>query len=181
MNFKRLEAKLDADNFFGQAQINQMGVTMEYFPGRYKFVSVPVLMGGRGISSTLIKFTAPYAITEIRTGTVTSQRKLSSMEMKAVENSGSLANYLWADPRYVFKFATDIQKMTKNSFLVRIYDKHAMRRAKRALDENLWDSAEPFVITAEMQFKNNLITKMKIREAMKEGFITDEREIRFYR
>lgn len=179
-NLRRLEAIIGADTFFGQAQINQKEVTMEYSPGRYDFVSVPPQLAIMNISATRIKFREPYIITEIKTGTVTSQRKLSNLEMRAVENKGSLANYLWADPRYVLKFAIDVQKVSKHVYAMRIYDKYAKKREKEALEGDSWDdSEEPYLITAEMHFRNILIRKMKLRESMADGYILDEYEINF--
>lgn len=179
-NLKRLEAIMDAGTFFGRAQINQMEVTMQYSPGRYDFVSVPPQLAIMGISSTKIKFSAPYIVTEIKTGTVTSQRRLSNLEMQAVENSGSLANYLWADPRYVLNFATDIDKISKQVYMMRIYDKYARKREQEALGGDLRDDSEqPYLITAEMHFRNNSIRKLKLRESMADGYILDEYEVNF--
>lgn len=179
-SLNKLEAMMVSDTFFGKAQINQMEVTMEYSPGRYDFISVPPQLAIMGISATKIKFSESYVITEIRTGTVTSQRRLSSLEMQAVENKGSLANYLWADPRYVLKFATDVQRVSKHVYMMRVYDKYAKKREKGALDGDSGDdSEEPYLITAEMHFRNILIRKMRIRESMADGYILDEYDVNF--
>lgn len=179
-NLRRLESIMDTCTFFGRGVLNQMEVTMEFSPGRYDFISVPPQLANMGISSTKIKFRNPYIITEIRTGTVTSQRKLSNLEMQAVENKGSLAQYLWADPRYALKFAADIQQTSKHLYTMRIYDPYAKKREQQALEGDPWDDREePYLIAAEMHFRNNSIRKMKIRESMADGYILDEWEIDF--
>ena len=180
-DLKTLEALMDKDTFYGEGEISFMEVDMEYSPGKYDFVAMPPVFKNLGTSSTVIKFSAPYKITEISTGMLGALRKLSNIEMRAVESKGTLVQYLWADPRYVLKFSKDVQPLLNDVYYMRIDDAHARKMEKEALANQNLASLTPYVITAEMHFENDAIKKMILRSAMADGSVVDKEEIEFHR